>query len=145
MAASHDQFGGVRQCHTRAWPWRPSSSPGGPLRGRLRRLGCAVWLRHAATVTSYVRMRSSSGRWAPVPSPWPATRLTRAGAVPPAQVQSPPGSAGPAEQWPYSPAELHNGMQCGAVGRKFDASLLTARRRHLITHGTICVQLRSFR
>ena len=40
---------------------RPSSLSGGPPRGRsAQTLSCAVWLHHAATVTSYVRMRSSS-------------------------------------------------------------------------------------
>ena len=101
MVAAHDQFGGVRQCHTRAWPWRPSSLPGGPLRGRLRRLGCAVWLRHAATVTSYVRMRSSSGRRAPVPvtfGRW--LGYPELAACHQRGCRVPAGSAVLAEQWP---------------------------------------------
>ena len=148
MVAAHAQLGGVRQCHTRAWLAAIFPSPGAPLRGRLRRLSCAVWCCDRDVICSdEVIVSALVAR--------DLGRRQLAGGVPPARVQgSAGGAAGSvshAEQWPCSPADLlHNGMQrvpCrgGAVGCKYDTSFLAARRRHLIAHGIICIRLRSFR
>ena len=107
--------------------WRPSSLAGGRTRlpGRSAQPpSCADRLQHAATVTSYVRMRSSSVGLALVarardhgPAAVGCPELAECHPVPPrgtefSQVLGRRVS-GSAEQWPCSPADLlHNGMQC---------------------------------
>ena len=147
MAAAHDQFGGVRQCPTRSWLAAIFPSPGGPLRGRLRRLSCAVWCCDRDVICSdEVIVSALVAR--------DLGRRQLAGGVPPARYRVQPGGRRVSESrrtMAMLTADLlHNGMQrvpCrgGAVGCKYDTSFLAARRRHLIAHGIICIRLRSFR